>query len=69
MDLGLPGARAIVVGASRGIGLAVARKLAAEGAVVAMVARHGGDLEKAAASVGGRTMTVTADPTVDDFLT
>jgi NAD(P)-dependent dehydrogenase (short-subunit alcohol dehydrogenase family) len=39
MDLELTGKRAIVTGGSRGIGLAVARALAAEGTRVAQVAR------------------------------
>jgi NAD(P)-dependent dehydrogenase (short-subunit alcohol dehydrogenase family) len=65
MDLGLDGMRAIVTGASRGIGLAVARGLAAEGATVAMVARSAGDLEFAANSVDGPTIAVPADTTDD----
>jgi NAD(P)-dependent dehydrogenase (short-subunit alcohol dehydrogenase family) len=65
VDLGLTGARAVVVGASRGIGLAVARGLAAEGAVVALVARDADGLERAAAGVVGRTITVAADTTDD----
>lgn len=65
MDLGLSGARAIVTGASRGIGLAVARGLAAEGATVAMVARSAAALEEAARTVDGRTLTVPADTTDD----
>ena len=41
MDLGLTGKRCIVTGASRGIGRATAELLAAEGAHVLGVARHG----------------------------
>ena len=48
MDLGLEGKRAIVTGASRGIGLAVARSLAAEGVDVVLAARSAEALELAA---------------------
>jgi 3-oxoacyl-[acyl-carrier protein] reductase len=41
MDQGLAGKTAIVTGASRGIGLAIAEKLAAEGVHVLLVARSG----------------------------
>jgi NAD(P)-dependent dehydrogenase (short-subunit alcohol dehydrogenase family) len=41
MDLQLTQRRAVITGASRGIGLAVARALADEGAQVALVARDG----------------------------
>lgn len=51
MDLGLGGARAIVTGGSRGIGLAVARGLVAEGAQVALVARTERLLEVAAEGI------------------
>jgi NAD(P)-dependent dehydrogenase (short-subunit alcohol dehydrogenase family) len=43
MDLGLSGRRALVTGASRGIGLAVVRGLVAEGAEVVAAARTRGD--------------------------
>src|SRR5581483_11430763 len=39
MDLGLAGSRAVVTGGSKGMGLAVAETLAAEGASVAVMAR------------------------------
>jgi 3-oxoacyl-[acyl-carrier protein] reductase len=45
MDLGLNGKACIVTGASRGIGAAVARMLAGEGANVLTVARGGADVE------------------------
>jgi NAD(P)-dependent dehydrogenase (short-subunit alcohol dehydrogenase family) len=69
VDLGLRGRRAVVTGASRGIGLAVAVGLAAEGADVALVSRGGPDLEVAARRAGdaggGRAIAVPAD-TRDD---
>jgi NAD(P)-dependent dehydrogenase (short-subunit alcohol dehydrogenase family) len=51
MDLHLTGTRAVVTGGSRGIGLAVARGLLAEGARVALVARTEGPLREAAAGL------------------
>jgi NAD(P)-dependent dehydrogenase (short-subunit alcohol dehydrogenase family) len=68
VDLGLTGKRAIVTGASRGIGLAVADALAAEGCDVALVARGEQALEAAAARVarhGGRALAIAADTTDD----
>ncbi len=51
MDLGLTGKAAIVTGASRGIGKAIAASLLREGCRVAICARHAGELEAAAAEI------------------
>ncbi len=48
MDLGISGRRAAVAGASRGLGLAVATALAAEGAQVAICGRQRESVESAA---------------------
>jgi len=69
MDLELTGRRALVTGGSRGIGLAVARALAAEGADVALVARGEDALRSAAADVArasGRTVIAAPADTGDD---
>jgi NAD(P)-dependent dehydrogenase (short-subunit alcohol dehydrogenase family) len=65
VDLQLAGARAVVTGGSRGIGLAVARGLVAEGARVAVVARHEERLRAAAAELGPEVLAVPADTTDD----
>jgi len=65
VDLQLAGARAIVAGGSRGIGLAAARGLRAEGARVAIVARHEERLRAAAAELGPEVLAVPADTTDD----
>ncbi len=49
----LRGKRVLVTGASRGIGEALARKFAAEGALVALVARSAEAIQKLAADLGG----------------
>src|SRR5580698_10604406 len=52
MDLGLQERRALVLGASRGLGKAIARTLAAEGAQVAICARDAGRVASTAAELG-----------------
>jgi NAD(P)-dependent dehydrogenase (short-subunit alcohol dehydrogenase family) len=63
----LPGRKAVVTGASRGLGRAFALALAQAGADVAVVARTGADIKTAAqdiASATGRTIVpITADVT------
>jgi 3-oxoacyl-[acyl-carrier protein] reductase len=65
LDLSLRGKVAVVGGASQGIGFGIARLLAAEGAHVAMVARHEEPLAAAAARLrdasGVETHAVPAD--------
>ena len=55
MNLGLEGKRAIVTGGSLGIGKAIARELAREGADVAIVARTKDTLEAAARELAAET--------------
>lgn len=61
MDLGLRGRRYVVTGGSRGLGLATARVLAAEGASTLIVARDPGTLAQAVASLGPGHDSVSAD--------
>ena len=69
MDLELAGKRAVVTGAGRGIGLAVARGLAAEGARLALVGRGEPALRSAADLIdsahGTGALAVAADTTDD----
>ena len=75
MDLGLSGKAAIVTGASKGLGLAIAKELAAEGANVAICSRDAAEIEAAAEALRstGRTIfaraaDVTDPAAVKDFI-
>ena len=69
MDLQLTGKRAVVTGGSRGIGFAIARALATEGADIALLARDPDRLAAAAKELGStagvRVLTLPADTTDD----
>ena len=53
MDLGLTGKRALITGATKGIGRAIAETLLAEGASVSICARTAEDVDKAVAELSG----------------
>lgn len=61
MDLGLRGKIAIVAAASKGLGLAVARGLAAEGARVAICSRDAAAIETAAREIGPEVFFAAVD--------
>jgi 3-oxoacyl-[acyl-carrier protein] reductase len=61
VDLGLKGKIAMVAGASRGLGFAVADALAREGALVSIASRDGQAIAAAARKIGGDTLAVAVD--------
>lgn len=61
MDLGISDRTAAVAGASAGLGLAVARALAAEGVRVALCSRDRERIDAAARSVGSDAVPIVAD--------
>lgn len=65
---GLEGKRAIVTGAARGIGLAIAERLAAEGALVALVDADADALREAAAALGEGALALHADVSDEEAL-
>src|SRR3954469_16124574 len=75
MDLELTGKRALVTGATRGIGRAIAGRLAAEGCALAICARDGNEVERATAelrdggaTVHGEPVDVTDAPALERFV-
>jgi NAD(P)-dependent dehydrogenase (short-subunit alcohol dehydrogenase family) len=61
MDLRLDGKTALVTGASKGIGFAIAKAMAASGAKVMLSSRKQDQLEKAAAEIDGEVDVVAAN--------
>jgi NADP-dependent 3-hydroxy acid dehydrogenase YdfG len=59
----LEGKTVLITGASRGIGLAIARALDGEGAKLILVARNRGALSRAAAQISGTVLSMAADVT------
>jgi 3-oxoacyl-[acyl-carrier protein] reductase len=66
MDLGLRDRTCVITGASRGIGLATAKLMAAEGAALLLVARSEQALAAAAEQCGDRVETLAIDVTEPD---
>jgi 3-oxoacyl-[acyl-carrier protein] reductase len=61
VDLGIAGRTALVMGASRGIGRAIAAALGREGARAALASRSGERLEAAAQEIDGEAVAFEAD--------
>lgn len=61
MDLRIAGRKALVLGGNRGMGLAIAKALAAEGVQITIAARNEGALAEAAAAIGPGTRMQAID--------
>jgi 3-oxoacyl-[acyl-carrier protein] reductase len=68
MDLGLEGRVALVMGASKGLGLAIGAALVREGATVAIVSRSAERIEAAAVEIGPSASPFVADASDADRL-
>lgn len=70
MDMGIAGRKALLTGASKGMGRACAEALASEGVVLTLVARGIDDLEQTAADIractGASVTTIAADITTPE---
>jgi 3-oxoacyl-[acyl-carrier protein] reductase len=69
VDLGLKGKVAMVAGASRGLGYAVAEALVREGARVSIASRDARALTAAASRLGGDVLAIPADVRTADAIT
>jgi NAD(P)-dependent dehydrogenase (short-subunit alcohol dehydrogenase family) len=61
------GRTALITAASRGIGLAIARRIIAEGGRVGITARNADDLDAAVASLGGEAVALAVAGKADDI--
>ncbi|MCC5888877.1 MAG: SDR family oxidoreductase [Gammaproteobacteria bacterium] len=61
MDLGLKGTKAIITGATKGIGRAIAESLTDEGASVAICSRNADEVKKAVSELGAKGVKVVGD--------
>lgn len=63
-DITLSGKTAVITGASRGIGAAATKRLAAAGAKVVLLARSAGDIESIAKTLGDNALAIVCDVSV-----